>query len=152
MAFAVIFIARGVMNIGKYLSGDLGRSDFAVSVSDIVVSLVWLACGILFLADKRFGNGNIVPVLFQSSLLYIGLIIYLIVTPIVYREAFDWGGIVVIVIMSLFFITPLFLTAGKVRLLRRNEGAADWSLQVSDAAARKGIKHGKRGARVQAAA
>ncbi len=118
MAFAVIFIARGVMNIGKYLSGDLGRSDFAVSVSDMIVSLVWLACGILFLADRRFGNGNIVPVLFQSSLLYVGLIIYLIVTPIVYREGFDWGGIVVIVIMSLFFIVPLFLTAGKVRLFR----------------------------------
>ena len=104
--FAVIFFFRGVNNIFIYITKDLSLTDLTVSISDILISIFWFAAGLGYLLNKSFGIRNIFSVYLNSSLLFLTLLIFLILNPLLKSEQIDVIGAAVIAVMGLFFFIP----------------------------------------------
>jgi hypothetical protein len=83
--------------------------DLAVHISDFAISPFLVIGGILLWRRKRFGYTSGLGLLFQASMLFIGLIIFLIIEPLLTKTPFLLVDVLVVSIMGLICFIPLTL-------------------------------------------
>lgn len=111
IGFGGLFFARAV---GQMVSAFTGQVSFAgpelaVVAADFVIIPVWIIGGVMLWRRQAFSYVLGPGLLFQSSMLFIGLLVFFILQPFLTATPFPMEDFVVICIMGLVFFIPLGL-------------------------------------------
>ncbi len=87
----------------------LAETELALHVADFLITPAWVVCGVLLWRRKVFGYVAGLGLLFQASMLFIGLIIVLFLQPFLTSASFSLDDVVVIFAMGLICFIPLVL-------------------------------------------
>ncbi|MGB2957237.1 MAG: hypothetical protein WBB64_14865 [Anaerolineales bacterium] len=85
------------------------KTELALHTADFLISPAWVICGLLLWQRKALGYVAGLGVLFQASMLFIGLIIVLLIQPFLTTAPFVLVDVVVIFIMGLVCFIPFAL-------------------------------------------
>jgi hypothetical protein len=94
--------------------------ELTLNSSDFIISPAWIACGVLLWRRKSFGYVTGLGLLFQASMLFIGLIIVLLLEPFFTNEPFALVDVVVVFIMGLICFIPFGLFVRGVAVNRKS--------------------------------
>lgn len=97
-------IVNGIVNQIPIPDAELG-----LQVSDFMVSVAWVIGGILLLQRKPLGYVSGAGLLFQASMLFIGLLVYFVLQPFLTGTPFPAVDFVVVFIMGLVCFVPFGL-------------------------------------------
>jgi hypothetical protein len=106
-----LFLLRviGVL-IGALSSGDsLPKTELAVNISDFLTIPAWVIGGILLWRRQAFGYVAGLGLLFQGSMLFIALIVFLLIQPFLTSAPFALADVIVIFAMGLVCFVPFAL-------------------------------------------
>jgi len=87
----------------------IAETELALHTSDFLITPAWVVCGVLLWRRKEFGYVTGLGLLFQASMLFIGLIIVLLLQPFLTAAPFVLVDVVVIFAMGLICFIPLAL-------------------------------------------
>ena len=108
--FGILFIFRAISIIIPSINqATLPPTELGVSIADIIISTLWLIGGILLLRQKPLGYTSGLGLLFAASMLFVGLIIFLIIQPVLTAAPFNPIDFIVIAVMGLILSVPFFL-------------------------------------------
>lgn len=113
LVFGVGFLARGINMIILYINGLTNITEMFVSISDIIISVIWIPVAFGILRKSVFGMSNVLACYILASLLFVTLIVFLVINPLIFNMLFDFESVIIVFIMGLFFFIPTIL------LLRR---------------------------------
>ncbi len=107
----LMFVLRviGVVIIALQDGVIPSEAEFAANISDFLTSPAWIIGGILLWRSKELGYVTGLGLLFQGSMLFIALIIYLILQPILTDAPFPVVDIIVIFVMGMLCFIPFAL-------------------------------------------
>jgi len=105
--FGALFIFRAIGMIVQ--ENILPAYEIGTLIADVVISVLWIACGILLLRHKAFGYVSGLGLLFVASTLFIGLILFLILQPVLTNTPFAWTDVIIVSIMGLVCFIPTWL-------------------------------------------
>jgi hypothetical protein len=111
MVLGLLFSLRvmGVL-ITAIVSGVLPlKTDLAVNISDFVITPAWMVGGALLWRRKPFGYVAGLGLLFQGSMLFIALIVFLLVQPFLTSVPFAIVDVLAIFVMGLVCFIPFVL-------------------------------------------
>jgi hypothetical protein len=98
--------ATGVM-VGALTSGTpLVETELAVNIADFLTTPAWVIGGILLWKRKEFGYVTGLGLLFQGSMLFIALIIFLLLQPLLTDAPFVIADVILIAVMGLICFIP----------------------------------------------
>jgi len=115
---AVILVAMGILFMlqasGAMIDAFINQIqitgiDVAVHVADFSISPILVIGGIQLWRRKAFGYASGLGLLFQTSMLFIGLIAFLIIQPLLTTAPFLLADVLVVSIMGLICLIPLVL-------------------------------------------
>jgi hypothetical protein len=111
VGFGGLFFLRSLGQGVAALTGQtaLGGSTLGVLVADCVTTPVWVAGGVLLWRRQALGYSAGAGLLFQASLLIIGLLVFFILQPFLTATPFPVQDFVVIFVMGLVCFLPLAL-------------------------------------------
>jgi hypothetical protein len=113
VVFGVFFLFRAISIISGAAvnQAPLPLSEIGVLIADLVVSTAWIAGGIALLRDMALGYVSAPGLLFAASMLFIGLIFFLLLQPVLTGAPFALIDVLVVFVMSLicFIPTALFI-------------------------------------------
>ena len=100
------------------------RTDLALHIADAVISPVWVVGGVLLW--RRVGLGYVagLGLLFQASMLFVGLLVVLVLQPFLTTKPFPLVDVVVVLAMGSICFVPLALFWRGVRSSRRASASA----------------------------
>lgn len=104
LAFIALAVSTITAGIREGTIPPLGEN--AVSVVDIVVSLGWVGGGITLLRKKPLGFSVGLGLLVSASFLFIGLVIFFFIAPLVSDRPFDWVEVFTVLGMGLVCFVP----------------------------------------------
>jgi hypothetical protein len=107
----LLFLLRviGVM-VGALTNGtSLAETELAVNIADFLTTPAWVIGGILLWQRKKFGYVIGLGLLFQGSMLFIALIIFLLLQPLLTGAPFAVVDVIVIFVMGLVCFIPFAL-------------------------------------------
>lgn len=87
----------------------IAETELALHVSDFLITPAWVIGGVLLWRRKEFGYVTGLGLLFQASMLFIGLIIFLLLRPFLTAAPFVPVDVVVIFILGLICFIPFAL-------------------------------------------
>lgn len=104
----LIFMLRVIGVIAGAISNstDLPRTELAVNIADFLVTPAWIISGIQLWRRQAFGYVTGLGMLFQGSMLFIALIIFLLLQPLLTGAPFAIADVVVIAVMGLICFIP----------------------------------------------
>jgi len=106
--FGLTFIGLAVTTIATGIQEGaippLGEN--AVSIADILVSLGWVGGGITLLRKRPLGFSTGLGLLVAASFLFLGLILFFFLAPLVTDRGFDWIEVITVLAMSLICFIP----------------------------------------------
>lgn len=105
----------GVMVTSLVNQTVITGTDLALHVSDFLISPALVIGGILLWRRKEFGYVSGLGLLFQASMLFIGLIVFLIIQPFLTSTPFLLVDVLVVFIMGLICFIPLTLFIRGIR-------------------------------------
>ena len=110
-AFGILFTFRAVGVIVQSLIDQvsLPPSELGVLVADMVLSILLVIGGVLLLRRKPLGYVSGLGLLFAASMLFIGLIVFLLLQPILTDAPFALVDAIVVFIMGLICFIPFGL-------------------------------------------
>lgn len=85
------------------------ETDLAVNISDALTTPAWVIAGILLWRRKEFGYVTGLGLLFQGSMLFIALIIFLLLQPFLTAAPLAVTDVIVIIPMGLICFIPFGL-------------------------------------------
>jgi hypothetical protein len=85
------------------------KTELALHVSDFLITPAWVIGGVLLWRRKAFGYVTGLGLLFQASMLFIGLIIFLFLRPLLTAAPFVLIDVIVIFILGLICFIPFAL-------------------------------------------
>jgi len=109
LGVVVFFRASGILLSGIAHQTPIARTEFAISVADSLIAPLWMISGVLLILRKPFGYVAALGLLSQASLLFIGLIMFLLLQPSLTGVPVHWGDVVVIFAMGSVCFVPLIL-------------------------------------------
>jgi hypothetical protein len=122
----LLFILRaiGMIVTARVEGSPLPSLELATLIADLIIGATWILVGVLLWLKKPLGYGAGLGWLFQASLLFIGLIIFLILEPLFASSPIPWMDILVVTLMGLmvFFPTWLFWRGTKSAALESAKG------------------------------
>ena len=104
LAFIALAVSTIITEIQEGTIPPLGEN--AVSVADIVVSLGWVSGGILLLRKNPLGYSTSLGLLVAASFLFIGLILFFFLAPLIANRTFDWIEVITVLAMGLICFVP----------------------------------------------
>ena len=109
--FGVFFFFRAVAMFVQPLTQQttLPVSEVGVLIADLVLSIFWFAGGFLLLRRMPLGYVTGLGLLFSGSMLFIGLIIFLLLQPVLTGAAFQLVDVLVVLVMGMICFIPFFL-------------------------------------------
>ncbi len=87
----------------------IAETELALHTADFLITPAWVVCGVLLWRRKAFGYVTGLGLLFQASMLFIGLIIVLLLQPFMTAASFSLVDVVVTFIMGLICFIPFAL-------------------------------------------
>jgi hypothetical protein len=111
VGFGALFFLRSIGQAVSALSGQaaLGGPALGVLVADFVTTPVWMAGGVLLWRRQALGYAAGAGLLFQASMLFVGLLVFFILQPFLTATPFPMQDFVVIFVMGLVCFVPLAL-------------------------------------------
>jgi hypothetical protein len=109
--FGVLFILRAA-NIfyGAFLhQTGLPPTEIGTLIADISISILWIIGGILLLRGNPPGYAGGLGLLFSASMLFLGLIVFLVIQPLITPAALSVIDLVVVAVMAAIFSIPFGL-------------------------------------------
>lgn len=92
----------GALSTGTLLS----ETELAVNVADFLTAPAWVIGGILLWQRKELGYVTGLGLLFQGSMLFVALIVFLLLQPLLTSAPFAIADVIVIAIMGLICFIP----------------------------------------------
>jgi hypothetical protein len=111
VAFGVLFIFRAIFIVAPAIMNQttLPAAEIGVLVADIVVSILWIIGGVLLLRRSPLGYLSGLGLLFAASMLFIGLIMFLLLQPVLTDTPFVLTDVITILVMGLICFIPFGL-------------------------------------------
>jgi hypothetical protein len=103
MGFGALFFLRAV---AEFFDGAAGMAEFGVLVADGLTTPFWILGGLYLWKKRPLGYISGAGLLFQASILFVGLLTFFIVKPFVAGVPFPLVDFVVILIMGLIVFIP----------------------------------------------
>lgn len=109
--FGLLFLLRAmIVMIDALLTGSaLPETDLAVNVPDTLISPALMIVGIALWRHKALGYVAGLGLLFQASMLFVGLIVFLLLQPILTTAPFVLSDVIVVFVMGLICSIPFAL-------------------------------------------
>ncbi len=109
--FGVLFILRTIAVMAGALASQtpLARMELALLLTDFLVSPAWIIGGALLWRRQALGYVSGTGLLFQASMLFVGLIFVLLLQPLLTPAPFDLIDVMVIFVMGLICFVPFAL-------------------------------------------
>ena len=106
--FGILFSFRAIGMIAQAFIDQipLPHSELGVLIADLVLSALLIAGGALLLRQKPLGYVSGLGLLFAASMLFIGLIVYMLLQPVLTNVPFALIDVVVILIMGMACFIP----------------------------------------------
>jgi len=111
LGFLFFLRAIGVLINALVSQTPIAETELAPNVSDFLTAPAWVLCGVLLWRRQELGYVTGLGLLFQGSSLFIGLIIFLLIQPILTTAAFSLVDIGVVFAMGLICFVPFALYA-----------------------------------------
>jgi hypothetical protein len=111
VGFGVLFFLRSIGQVFGTLRGQtpLIGPELAVLVADFLTMPAWVIGGILLWRKQAFGYLSGAGLLFQASMLFVGLLVFFILQPFLTGTPFPVTDFVVISVMGLVCFIPFAL-------------------------------------------
>ncbi len=111
IGFGGLFFIRAAVQIVSTLTGQVSftRPELAILVADVLITPAWIIGGLILWRRQVFGYITGVGLLFQTSMLFIGLLIFFILQPFLAGVSFPVADFVVIFAMGLVCFVPFGL-------------------------------------------
>jgi len=112
IGFGVLFILRAVDIVLIKANASqiaLPATEWSVLVSDLLLSLVWIVGGVALWRRSAWGYATGGGLLFIGSALFIGLVVFMLLQPLLTSAPFDASGIIVVLVMSIACTIPFAL-------------------------------------------
>lgn len=111
IGFGVLFLLRAISQGVSVLTGriSLGGGELGALAADLAVTPLWIFCGISLWRKRAFGYVTAAGLLFQASMLFIGLLIFFILQPYLTNTPFPLTDFVVVFVMGLVCFVPFGL-------------------------------------------
>ncbi len=111
MGFGVLFFFWRLSTLVQTINGHtlLPRPELAVVIADLLVTPLWAAGGLLLWRRRALGYAAGAGLLFQASMLFIGLLVYFILQPFMAGVPFPLEDFVAIFVMGLVCFIPFGL-------------------------------------------
>jgi hypothetical protein len=109
--FGLLFFLRAV---AEFFDGAAGMSAFGVLVADLLITPLWILGGVSLRRRWTFGYVAGAGLLFQASMLFVGLLIFFLLQPVLTGAPFPATDFAVIFGMGLFFFIPFGLSLKRV--------------------------------------
>jgi hypothetical protein len=84
-------------------------SESSTAIADFFLCPTWIICGILLIKKKALGYVGAAGLLFKLCMLFIGLLAYFIITPMLTEASFKTVDFIVIFILTIIFNIPFVL-------------------------------------------
>jgi hypothetical protein len=115
MGYGALFFLLVLGNIAQALTGQrvLPEADLAVMVADAMMAPAWLIGGVLLWRREALGYVAGAGLLFQASILFVGVIMVVLLQPLLINAPLAVGDVIALFIMSLVCFVPfgLFMRA-----------------------------------------
>jgi len=123
----ILFLFRAVGVIASALVSQTpgGPPDLPVLIADFFTTGAWILGGILLWRREDLGYVAGLGLLFQASTLFLGLILFLVIQPLMTAAPFSLTDIVVVIIMGLPCFIPFTLFLRGVGGRRHHPGSAE---------------------------
>ncbi|NTU54689.1 MAG: hypothetical protein HGA79_00385 [Anaerolineales bacterium] len=107
----LLFFLRVIGVLANAISSgtSLTESELVVNISDFLITPAWVIGGILLWQRKAFGYVTGLGLLFQGSMLFIALIVFLLLQPILTATPFSMSDVIVIFAMGSICFIPFAL-------------------------------------------
>jgi hypothetical protein len=115
--FGAFFIVRvaGIITGAVTGSTPLPLSEIGLAVADVTLSILWVIGGILLLRRQPLGYLSGLGLMFAASALFIGLLVFFILQPLITDVPFALVDFVVVLLMSLVCFVPFGLYVRSIR-------------------------------------
>lgn len=109
--FGILFLVRAILVfIDVIFNGKiLTKAELAPNLSDIVISPVFIIVGISLWKKKALGYIGGLGTLFSAVMLFVGLIIFMLLQPLLTTEAFSLMDLIIVAIMGMICAIPFVL-------------------------------------------
>jgi hypothetical protein len=87
----------------------LPMSETGVLIADLILSTIWIAGGVLLLLRQPMGYVSGLGLLFSGSMLFIALIVFLLLRPVLTDVSFALADVVVVLSMGMICFIPFYL-------------------------------------------
>lgn len=120
--FGLLFSLRvvAVMILALVNQTSIKPTELSVLIADFLIGPAMIIGGIMLWRRKALGYVSGLGLLFQSSMLFIGLIIFMILQPLITTAPFNLADVVVVFIMGLICFIPFGLFIRGVILVGKN--------------------------------
>ncbi len=106
----LFFIQAGGAMVSVVLNRTpVASAELALHISDFIITVGWIIGGVLLWRHEALGYVLSLGLLFQASMLFIGLILLLVIRPLLTAVPFVLGDVVVIFAMGLVCFIPFAL-------------------------------------------
>jgi hypothetical protein len=111
MGLGILFLVREIGVLASAIAGGdtLPRAEMAVLVADALIMPAWIIGGALLWRRRDVGYVTGTGLLFQGSMLFIGLLIFLLLQPVLTGAAFGLADVVVVFVTGLVCFVPFAL-------------------------------------------
>lgn len=111
VSLSTLFLVRAIGEMAGALANQTPVSDteLALLVVDFLMAPAWIIGGVLLWRRQALGYVGGTGLLFQTSMLFIGLIMIMLLQPLLTDAAFSLIDIVVVFIMGLVCFVPFVL-------------------------------------------
>ncbi len=106
IGFGALFFLRAV---AEFFDGAEGMAEFGVLVADGLTTPFWILGGLYLWRKQPLGYVSAAGLLFQASMLFVGLLVFFILQPFVAGAPFPLEDFLVILVMGLIIFIPFGL-------------------------------------------
>lgn len=118
----LLFMLRviGILAGTIFNGTDLPRTELAVNIADFFITPAWIIGGIQLWRRQIFGYVTGLGFLFQGSMLFVALIIFLLLQPLLTNAPFAMVDVIVIFVMGLVCFIPFgFFVRGVISKMKQ---------------------------------
>jgi len=110
LIFGILFILRAIFEFTGAGTNPAARQmvEIGVLIADVLISVLWVVGGILLLRKIPLGYSLGLGLLSAASMLFVGLIIFLLIQPIITEAVFSPTDILVVAVMGIILSIPFF--------------------------------------------
>jgi len=104
----LFFLRAGFVLVDAIINySELPVTELALNTADFLIAPALVIGGVLFLWSNAFGYLTGLGLLFQTSMLFVGLIFLLIMRPFISTEKFVTSDVLIIFVMGMVSFVPL---------------------------------------------